>query len=63
MIVLWSFLERLHTMKFAIDLSGMANLDVQTLLLLVTLGVTLMTYRKLEQRSGRTGRARRRGKR
>lgn len=60
----WSLLEHLHTLKFATDLSGLADLDGQTLLLLATLGITLMTYRKLDQRvDDRRGKPRRRTRR
>ena len=56
----WSFLERLHTLEFATGLSALANLDGQTLLLLATLAVALMTYRKVDQRDGRPRRRPRR---
>jgi hypothetical protein len=61
---IWSLLEHLHTLKFATDLSGMADLDGQTLLLLATLGITLMTYRKLGRQDGdRRAKPRRRARR
>jgi hypothetical protein len=63
MFFFWSLLEHLHTLKFAIDLSGISDLDGQTLLLLATLGITLMTYRKLDERDKRRERPRRRSRR
>jgi hypothetical protein len=62
LMICWSFLERLHTLDFAARISGVAELDTQTLLLLACLGVGLMTYLKLDRRDGENKKRRRRSR-